>query len=167
MNKGVFWGPKKKIFWSSWDWKGYKTISKEFGLHQSTVRHIVYKLRKFTNTVTRAARYWKKNAIFFFSTLRYILQYEKIQEFSSDDLNSTSCYAALLLSCGQLTCTDLTCFCCTELWHKWSNKLCYLSLWQQMQGTVDTEHVFDPEYWHCFSFCKQVFVFWQFSLVRC
>ena len=47
--------------------------------------------------------------------LRYILQYEKIQEFSSDDLNSTLCYAALLLSCGQLTCTDLTSFCHTEL----------------------------------------------------
>ena len=44
-----------------------------------------------------------------------ILQYEKIQEFSSDDLNSTLCYAALLLSYGQLTCTDLTCFCHTEL----------------------------------------------------
>ena len=45
--------------------------------------------------------------IYFFLTLRYILQYEKIQEFS--------CYAALLLSYGQLTCTDLTSFCLTEL----------------------------------------------------
>ena len=49
----------------------------------------------------------------FFS--QYILRYEKIQGFSSDDLNSTLCYAALLLSCGQLTCTDLTSLCCTEL----------------------------------------------------
>ena len=30
----------------------------------------------------------------FFLTMQYILQYEKIQEFSSDDLNSTLCYAA-------------------------------------------------------------------------
>ena len=32
--------------------KGYKTISKEFGLHQSTVRQIVYKWRKFKTIVT-------------------------------------------------------------------------------------------------------------------
>ncbi len=32
--------------------KGHKTISKEFGLHKSTVRHIVYKWRKFKTTVT-------------------------------------------------------------------------------------------------------------------
>ncbi len=32
--------------------KGYKTISKEFGLHKSTVRQIVYKWRKFKTTVT-------------------------------------------------------------------------------------------------------------------
>ena len=64
----------------------------------------------------RAAQYWKKTEIaFFFLTLQYILQYEKIQEFTSDDLNSTLCYAARLLSCGQLTCTDLTSFCHTEL----------------------------------------------------
>ena len=51
----------------------------------------------------------------FFLTLGYILWNEKkIQEFSSNDLNSTLCYAALLLSCGQLTCTDLTSFCHTE-----------------------------------------------------
>ncbi len=30
----------------------YKTISKEFGLHKSTVRQIVYKLRKFKTAVT-------------------------------------------------------------------------------------------------------------------
>ena len=32
--------------------KGYKTISKQFGLHQSTVRQIVYKWRKFSTIVT-------------------------------------------------------------------------------------------------------------------
>ena len=32
--------------------KGFKAISKEFGLHQSTVRQIVYKWRKFKTTVT-------------------------------------------------------------------------------------------------------------------
>ncbi len=32
--------------------KGYKTISKEFGLHKSTVRQTVYKWRKFKTTVT-------------------------------------------------------------------------------------------------------------------
>ncbi len=32
--------------------KGYKTISKEFGLHKSTVRQIVYKWRKFKTTAT-------------------------------------------------------------------------------------------------------------------
>ena len=32
--------------------KGYKTISKEFGLHQSTVRQIVYKLKTSNTTVT-------------------------------------------------------------------------------------------------------------------
>ncbi len=32
--------------------KGYKTISKELGLHKSTVRQIVYKWRKFKTTVT-------------------------------------------------------------------------------------------------------------------
>ncbi len=32
--------------------KGYKTISKGFGLHKSTVRQIVYKWRKFKTTVT-------------------------------------------------------------------------------------------------------------------
>ncbi len=32
--------------------KDYKTISKEFGLHKSTVRQIVYKWRKFKTTVT-------------------------------------------------------------------------------------------------------------------
>ena len=42
----------------------------------------------------RAARYWKKLTLQFFLTVRYILQYEKIQAFSSDDLNSTLCYAA-------------------------------------------------------------------------
>ncbi len=32
--------------------KGYKTISKEFGLHKSTVIQIVYKWRIFKTTVT-------------------------------------------------------------------------------------------------------------------
>ena len=32
--------------------KGYKTISKHFGLHQSTVRQIIYKWRKFSTIVT-------------------------------------------------------------------------------------------------------------------
>ncbi len=32
--------------------KGHKTMSKEFGLHKSTVRQIVYKWRKFKTTVT-------------------------------------------------------------------------------------------------------------------
>ncbi len=32
--------------------KGYKTTSKVFGLHKSTVRQIVYKRRKFKTTVT-------------------------------------------------------------------------------------------------------------------
>lgn len=32
--------------------KGYKFISKEFGLHRSTVRQIVYKWRIFKTTVT-------------------------------------------------------------------------------------------------------------------
>ena len=32
--------------------KGYKTISKDVGLHQSTVRQIVYKWRKFNTIVT-------------------------------------------------------------------------------------------------------------------
>src|SRR4029434_958157 len=32
--------------------KGYKTISKQFGLHQSTVRQIVYKWRKFSTIAT-------------------------------------------------------------------------------------------------------------------
>ncbi len=37
---------------------GYKTISKEFGLHKSTVRQIVYKWRKFTTTVTFVRSGW-------------------------------------------------------------------------------------------------------------
>lgn len=32
--------------------KGYKIISKEFGLHRSTIRQIVYKWRIFKTTVT-------------------------------------------------------------------------------------------------------------------
>ena len=32
--------------------KGYKTISKEFGLHQSTVRQTVYKLKTSDTIVT-------------------------------------------------------------------------------------------------------------------
>ncbi|KAL0173833.1 hypothetical protein M9458_029801, partial [Cirrhinus mrigala] len=32
--------------------KGYKAISKEFGLHKSAVRQVVYKWRKFKTTVT-------------------------------------------------------------------------------------------------------------------
>ncbi len=32
--------------------KGYKTMSKEFGLHKSTVRQIVYKWREFKTTLT-------------------------------------------------------------------------------------------------------------------
>ena len=51
----------------------------------------------------------------FFLTLRYILPHEKLQEFSSDVLNHTLFYAALLLSYGQLTCTDLTSFCHSDL----------------------------------------------------
>ena len=42
----------------------------------------------------RAAQYWKKLTLRFFLTLQYILRFEKIQEFSLDDLNSTLCYAA-------------------------------------------------------------------------
>ncbi len=43
MNKGDL---QKKSWCCSSGWKGYKTISKEFGLHKSTVRQIVYKWRK-------------------------------------------------------------------------------------------------------------------------
>ena len=58
---------------------------------------------------------------------------------------------------------------------KWSNKLVVLvtSLWQQMQGTVDTEQLLVniivlageiiPDNWRCFSFWHQVFIF-SFSL---
>ncbi len=51
-NKGDYWGPRKKSWWHHQDRKGYKTISKEFGLHKSTVIQIVYKWRKFKTTVT-------------------------------------------------------------------------------------------------------------------
>ncbi len=44
--------PRKKSWWHHQDRKGYKTISKEFGLHKSTVTQIVYKWRKFKTTVT-------------------------------------------------------------------------------------------------------------------
>ena len=56
--------------------------------HYTTVKIIVILVP------TRAARYWKKLTLRLFLTLRYILRYEKIQEFSSDDLNSTLFYAA-------------------------------------------------------------------------
>ena len=46
---------------------------------------------------------------FFFNPAN-ILRYEKIQDFSSDDLNSTLCHAALLLSCGQKTALILPLF---------------------------------------------------------
>ncbi len=45
--KGDLWGSQKK----SCCWNGYKTISKVFGLHKSTVRQIVYNWRKFKITV--------------------------------------------------------------------------------------------------------------------
>ncbi len=51
-NKEDYWGPRKKSWCTRQDRKGYKTISKEFGLHKSTVTQIVYKWRKFKTTVT-------------------------------------------------------------------------------------------------------------------
>ncbi len=51
-NKGDYWGPRKTVDVTHQARKGYKTISKEFGLHKSTVRQIVYKWRKFKTTVT-------------------------------------------------------------------------------------------------------------------
>ncbi len=51
-NKGDYWGPRKKrVDVAHQARKGYKTISKEFGLHKSTVGQIVYKWRKFKTTV--------------------------------------------------------------------------------------------------------------------
>lgn len=46
----------------------------------------------------RAARYWKKRTFKCLLALWRILQYEKMQEFSTDDLNSTLGYSALLSS---------------------------------------------------------------------
>ncbi len=40
--------------------KGYKTISKEFGLHKSTVRQTMYKWRTFKTTVTFPEK-WSTN----------------------------------------------------------------------------------------------------------
>ncbi len=47
MNKGDSWRSRKKVDVAHQAIKGYKTISKEFGLLKSTVRQIVYKWRKF------------------------------------------------------------------------------------------------------------------------
>ena len=58
----------------------------------------------------------------------------------------------------------------SAVWYqrKWSNKLLVLTLplvWQQLQGTIDTEHVLFllaeiiPDNWCCFSFLHKVFVF--------
>uniref|UniRef100_A0A8C4TBF5 Transposase n=1 Tax=Erpetoichthys calabaricus TaxID=27687 RepID=A0A8C4TBF5_ERPCA len=47
-------GPQKKSCCQAG--KGYKIISKEFGLHQSTVRQTVYKWRKFKTIVTLPRR---------------------------------------------------------------------------------------------------------------
>ncbi len=43
---------EKELYFAHEARKGYKTISKEFGLNKSTVRQIVYKWRKFKTTVT-------------------------------------------------------------------------------------------------------------------
>ncbi len=50
MKKGVYWG--KIVDVTHQARKGYKTISKDFALHKSTVRQIVLKWRKFKTTVT-------------------------------------------------------------------------------------------------------------------
>ena len=46
-----FWGPQKELS-AHWSGKGYKTFSEDVGLHQSTVRQIFYKWRKFNTIVT-------------------------------------------------------------------------------------------------------------------
>ena len=107
----------------------------------------------------------KKLTLRFFLTLWYILQYEKIQEFSSNDLNSTLYYTALLLSCGQLTCTDLTCFCHTELCgtdvNGQTNYLCCVVNIILLAAKII------PDNWRCFCFWHRVFIFGEISLIRC
>ncbi len=51
-NKGDYWDLGKSVYVAHQARKGYKTISKEFGLHKSTVRQTVYKWRIFKTTVT-------------------------------------------------------------------------------------------------------------------
>ncbi len=50
-NKGDYCGPLK-VDVAHQARQGYKTISKEIGLHKYTVRQILYKLRKFETTVS-------------------------------------------------------------------------------------------------------------------
>ncbi len=52
MNKGDTEDLGKRVDVAHQARKGYKTISKEFGLHKSTVRQVVYKWRKFKTTIT-------------------------------------------------------------------------------------------------------------------
>ncbi len=52
-NKGdLFEDLRKRVVVAHQAGKGYKTISKKFGLHKSTVRQIMYKRRKFKTTIT-------------------------------------------------------------------------------------------------------------------
>ncbi len=51
MNKGDLSGPQKKSCCCSSGWKMLQNISKEFRLHKSTVRQLVYKWRKFNTVV--------------------------------------------------------------------------------------------------------------------
>ena len=109
----------------------------------------------------------------FFLTLQYILRYEKI---SSDDLNSTLCYAALMLSYGQLTCTHPTSYWAVWYQRKWSNKLVVTSPCGNRCKALSTQNTclvniillvaeIITDNWRCFSFWHQVFVFLQFSLL--
>ena len=116
----------------------------------------------------------------FFFYYPAILWYEQIHEFSSDDLNSTLYHAALLLSCGQLTCTGLTRFCHSELCGTNLNGQttvisCVTSLCGNRCKTLLTQNTClvniillvaktIPDNWRCFSFWHQIFVFRDFLL---
>lgn len=52
--------------------KGYQNISKEFGLHQTTIRQIVYKWRKFKSTFTLPRSGWPTNIKSFFLLSIYV-----------------------------------------------------------------------------------------------
>ena len=68
--------------------KGYKTISKDLGLHQSTVRQIVYKWRKFKTTVT-LPRSGRPTKISLRTNLKIIKEVTKNPTETSKDLQAT------------------------------------------------------------------------------